>query len=220
LLEQLGASVVNPVYSIYQGFVDVLPGIIGAIIVLLVGYIIAGLISTIVDKILTKVKFDKRVIEKAHVKKIAGDLKLTKFITLVTKWYTFILFLPPAAGLVKLDTLATLLNAVALWVPQIILAVVVALIGFLVAEYVGQMIVETKTRGARFIADIAKFVILIIFALVVLEQIGIKIALVQNAVLVVLGGIVIAFALGFGLAFGLGGRDEARVMIAQMKKKL
>jgi len=220
LFEELGTSVMNPLYSIYQGFIEVLPGVIGAIIVLLVGYIIAGLLSTIVEKVLTKVKFDKWVIEKTHVKKIAGDLKLTKLLTLVTKWYTFILFLPPAAGLVKLDTLATLLNAVALWVPQIILAVVVALIGFLVAEYVGQMIVETKTRGARFIADISKFVILVIFALVVLEQIGIKIALVQNAVLVVLAGVVLAFSIGFGLAFGLGGRDEARVLLGNLKKKM
>jgi len=116
--------------------------------------------------------------------------------------------------------LASLLNTVALWVPQIILAIIVALIGFLVAEYVGQMIIETKTRGARFIADIARFVILVIFALVVLEQIGIKIALVQNAVLVVLAGVVLAFSLGFGLAFGLGGRDEAKVMISELKKKM
>jgi len=220
LIDEIGSSVMNPLYSIYQGFIEVLPGVIGAIIVLLVGYIIAGLASTIVDKILSKAKLDKRVIEKTHLKKVAGDFKLTKFITVVTKWYVFILFLPPAAGLVKLDTLAQLLNAVALWVPQIILALVVAFIGFVVAEYVGALILETKTKGSRFIADVAKFVILIIFALVVLEQVGIKIALVQNAVLVVLSGVVIAFALGFGLAFGLGGRDDARAMIADIKKKL
>ena len=206
--------------SIYEGFIDVLPGVVGAIIVLLIGYIIAGLISTIIDKVLHKIKFDKWVIEKTHIKRVAGEFKLTKFIALITKWYVFILFLPPAAGLVKLDMLASLLNTVALWVPQIILAIIVALIGFLVAEYVGQMIIETKTRGARFIADIARFVILVIFALVVLEQIGIKIALVQNAVLVVLAGVVLAFSLGFGLAFGLGGRDEAKVMISELKKKM
>ena len=82
------------------------------------------------------------------------------------------------------------------------------------------MIIETKTKGSRLIADIAKFVILVIFALVVLEQIGIKITLVQNAVLVVLAGVVFAFSLGFGLAFGLGGREDARAMIGQIKKKL
>lgn len=220
MFEELGTSVMNPLLGIYEGFVDLIPGIVGAIIVLLVGYIIAGLISTIVDRVLHKVKFDKWVIEKTHMKKLAGDLKLTKFIALITKWYIFILFLPPAAGLVKLDMLASLLNTVALWVPQIILAIVVALIGFIVAEYVGQLIIETKTRGARFIADIAKFVILVIFALVVLEQIGIKIDLVQNAVLVVLAGVVLAFSIGFGLAFGLGGRDEAKVMIGEMRKKM
>lgn len=210
----------DPLYRIYQGFVDVLPGIVGAIIVLIVGYIIAGIASTILYSLLEKIKLDKWLIEKTHIKKIAGGFKLSRFLAVVTKWYVFILFLPPAASLVKLDALASLLNTVALWVPQIILAVAVAFIGFLVAEYVGQMILDTKTKGAEFIADAAKFVILIIFALVVLEQIGIKVTLVQNAVLVVLAGIVFAFALGLGLAFGLGGREEAKKIIAQVKKKL
>lgn len=220
MLEEIGSSVISPLFSIYQGFINILPGLIGAIIVLLVGYVIAGLVSTILLKVLQRAKLDKWLIEKTHMKKIAGDFKLSKFIALITKWYVFILFLPPAASLVKLDTLATLLNAAALWVPQIILAIIVAFIGFLVAEYVGAMIIETKTRGSRIIADIAKFVILVIFALVVLEQIGIKITLVQNAVLVVLAGVVIAFSLGFGLAFGLGGRDEAKLMIGEIKKKI
>ncbi len=220
MFEELGASVINPLVGIYQGFVAVLPGLIGAIIVLIVGYLIALLAETIVDKVLHKIKLDKWAIQKTKVKKIAGEFKLSKFLALVTKWYVFILFLPPAAGLVKLNTLATLLNTVALWVPQIILAIIVAFIGFLVAEYVAELIVETKTKGARLIADAARFVILIIFALVVLEQIGIKITLVQNAVLVVLAGIVFAFALGLGLAFGLGGRDEAKVVIGELKKKM
>lgn len=220
MFEEIGASVVGPLTSIYEGFIKVLPGLIGALVVLIVGYIIAAIVGSVLYKVLKKVNLDKWMIEKTHIKKIAGDFKLSEFVSVVTKWYVFILFLPPAAGLIKLDTLANLLNTVALWVPQIILAIVVALIGFLVAEYVGQMIIDTKTKGAHFLSDIAKFVILVVFALVVLEQIGIKITLVQNAVLVILAGVVLAFAIGLGLAFGLGGRDEAKKAIAQLKKKL
>ncbi len=220
MFEDLGASVVTPLYSVYQGFIDALPGVVGAIIVLLVGYIIAGIIGTILLSLLQKIKLDKWLIEKTHIRKIAGKFKLSNFISVVAKWYVFILFLPPAANLVRLDALASLLNTAALWIPQIILAVIVALIGFLVAEYVGELITDTKTKGAEFIADAAKFVILIIFALVVLEQIGIKIGLVQNAVLVVLGGVVLAFSLGVGIAFGLGGKDDAKAIVSQLRKKL
>ncbi len=220
MLEEISSSVMNPLLRIYSGFVEMLPGLIGAVAVLIIGYLIAAILGVVVYKIFEKIKLDKWLIEKTKIKKIAGEFKLSKFLAVVTKWYIFILFLPPAAGLVKLTALANLLNTVALWVPQIILAIVVALIGFLVAEYVAEMIIETKTRGARFIADAAKLVILVIFALVVLEQIGIKITLVQNAVLVVLAGVVLALAIGFGLAFGLGGKEEAKVMISDFKKKL
>lgn len=220
MIEELGESVMSPLMSIYQGFIDVLPGLIGAIIVLIIGYIIASVVGSVLLKVLQKVKLDKWLIEKTNMKKLAGEFKLSKFISVVAKWYVFILFLPPAAGLVKLTALANILNAVALWVPQVILAIIVAFIGFLVAAYVGEMIVETKTKGARIIADAAKFVILVIFALVVLEQIGIKITLVQNAVLVILAGVVFALSLGVGLAFGLGGTEEAKKMVADFKKKL
>ena len=220
MFEQIGESVVSPLMSIYQGFINVLPGVIGAIVVLIVGYIVAAIVGSVLYRVLKEVKLDKWMIEKTHIKKIAGDFRLSEFIALVTKWYVFILFLPPAAGLVKLNVLASLLNTIALWVPHVILAIVVALLGFLVAEYVGQMVIDTKTKGAHFIADIAKFVILVIFALVVLEQIGIKIALVQNAVLVILAGVVLALAIGIGLAFGLGGREEAKKIVTELKKKL
>jgi len=220
LIEEISESVMSPLMSIYQGFINVLPGLIGAVIVLIVGYAIAALVGVLVFKVCEKIKLDKWLIEKTKIKKVAGEFKLSKFLSVVIKWYVFILFLPPAAGLVKLTALTNLLNAIALWVPHIILAVIVALIGFLVAEYVAEMIVETKTRGARLIADAAKFVIIVIFALVVLEQIGIKITLVQNAVLVLLAGVVLAFALGFGLAFGLGGREDAKIVISGFKKKM
>ena len=219
LIEELGASIIDPLQSVYEGFIAALPGVIGAIIVLIVGYLIAAIIGGVLLKIMERIKLDKWLIEKTHIKKIAGKFKLSKFLAVIAKWYIFILFLPPAAGLVNLDALASLLNTAALWIPQIILAVIVALIGFLVAEYVGELIVSTKTKGAHFIADAAKFVIIIVFALVVLEQIGIKISLIQNAVLVVLAGIVLAFAIGLGLAFGLGGKGEATKLIGQLKKK-
>ncbi len=220
MFEEIGASVVDPLIKIYEGFVNALPGLIGAIIVLLVGYILAAIAGFAILNIFERIKLDKWLVEKTNIKKVAGNFKLSKFLAVIAKWYVFILFLPPAAGLVKLESLSALLNTAALWIPHIILAVIVALIGFLVAEYVSSLIIDTKTKGASFIADAAKVAILIVFALVVLEQIGIKIALVQNAVLVILAGVVFALALGFGLSFGLGGTEEARKAISQIKKKL
>jgi hypothetical protein len=218
--DQLGISLVNPLLALWAGFVNVLPGVIAAIIVLIFGYLVAAIIGFIVEKILDKAKLDKWVLEKAKLKKWVGTLKLSDFLALITKWYVFIWFLPPAAGLLKLPALAIFLNKVAAWVPNIILAILIALIGFITAEYVGQKIVATKAKGAIFIADIARIIILVVIALIVLDQIGVKVALVQYGFLIVLGGIMLALALIFGISFGLGAKEDAKGLVKKLRKKM
>jgi hypothetical protein len=220
VFEQIGGSLVNPLLALWESFVYMLPGLIAAIIVLIFGYLVAMIIGYVLEKILEKIKLDTWVMEKASLKKWIGALKLSEFLALIAKWYIFIWFLPPAAGLLSLETLASFLNKVAEWVPNIILAVLIALVGFIAAEYVGNKIVATKAKGAIFIADIAKVVILVVIALIVLEQIGVKVALVQYGFLIVLGGIMLAIALIFGIAFGLGAKEDAKVFVKQIKKKL
>jgi hypothetical protein len=219
MIQEIGESLVNPLVGLWDGFVNVLPGLVGAIVVLLIGYIIAALIASALLRVFQKVHLDKWLLEKTKIRKLVGGLKLSQFLAVIVKWYMFILFLPPAASLIKLDSLSAFLNQVAVWVPNAIIALIVVLVGLMVAGYVAEQIIDTKSKSARIIADVAKVIIMIVVVLVALEQIGIRVALVQNVVLLIVAGIVTGIALGVGIAFGLGGKDEAAKIVEQVKKK-
>lgn len=220
VLTELGVSIMEPLRSIWYGLLQTVPGIVAAIILLIVGYIVALVIAYIVDKVLEKIKFDKWVLDKTHATKVFGKFKLSKFLALITKWYVFILFLPPAAGLVKLGTLSGFLLAVAMWIPNIIVAVIVAMVGVGFAYYVEKKIIETKAKAASILALIAKVIIYVFTVLIVLDQIGIQVAVAQTSFLIILGGVMLAIAMVLGIGFGLAFKDEAKTIIKDVKKKL
>lgn len=220
VLEQIGFSIMSPLMSIWEGIINSVPGILGAVIIVIVGYIVAMIISYVVDKVLGRIQFDKYVLEKTSASKTVGRFRLGHFLAIITKWYVFILFLPPAAGLVNMTSLSTFLLTVALWVPNVILAVVIALIGIGVAMYVDNKIKETDAKAAGLLAWLAKVVIYIFTALIVLDQIGVKIAIAQTSFLIILAGVMLAIALVVGLGFGFAFKDEAKAIIKDVKKKL
>jgi len=220
ILQQLGLSIVEPLLSIWDGIIGTVPGILGAIIILIAGYIIAVVISRVVDAVLKKIELEKWVLEKTKARKAWGAFDLTGFLTLITKWYVFILFLPPAANVVALQPLATFLLAVALWVPSLILAVIIALIGIVAAMYVEKAIVATKAKAAKIVGSAAKWIIYVFTTLIVLDQIGVRIAIAQQSFLIILAGVMLAIAMILGIGFGFAFRDEAKKIIKDIKRKL
>jgi len=213
-------EVTSPFLRLGYGIIDALPGVIAAIVILLVGYIVAWVLSRVVGGILQRIKFDSWVLHKTNVSRVVGEFRLSHFLELITKWYVFILFIPAAANVINLGSVQNFLLDVALWIPQVILAIVLGLLGLMAADYVSLKIVETRAKAAGVVANAAKVVILIFTAIVVLDQIGVRIEFATNSLLIIIGGVMLALALMFGIGFGLAMKDEARKMIVELKRKL
>jgi len=217
ILEQ----VTSPFLRLAYGVIDAVPGVIAAVLILVVGYIVAWVLGRIVGGVLERVKFDKWVLHKtnaAHV--LGGEFRLSHFLELITKWYVFILFLPAAANVINLGMIQGFFLDVAIWIPKVIVGVVLGLIGIMAADYAGLKITETRAKSAGVIASVTKATILVFTAIIVLDQIGVKIDFATNSLLIVLAGIMLGLALMFGIGFGLAMKDDARKMISDIKKKL
>ena len=219
-LQKLGASIVDPLYSLWQGLVHIVPGIIAAIIILLFGYLVAVVVSNIVEKFLVKVKLDNFLLKKTNMKRVIGAFKLSQFLSVITKWYLFILFLPPAANVIYLTPLAHFFLEVARWVPNVIVGVIIALIGFMAADYIGLKIKETKAKSSHIVSMFVKTVVIIFVLLIALDQIGLRVSIAQSSFLIILAGVMLAIALMIGIGFGLGLKEEAKKIIKDMKKKV
>ncbi len=219
-VSQLGASIIEPLFSIWNSLVTTIPGIVGALVILVFGYLVGVLFGRIVHEVLDKVKAEKWLVEKTNLVSVLGYFKLSKFVGLITKWYIFILFLPPAASIIELEPLAVFLLQIATWVPSVIAAVLLALVGLMSSKYVEKKISETKAKAADLIGSVAKVVIVVFTLLIVLDQIGVRVAVAQTSFLIILAGIMLGLALMLGIGFGLAFKEEAHSIIKDVKKKL
>ena len=90
-----GSLILNPLIEVWNGFVTILPGIIAAIILIIIGYFVALGIGHLVRMLLEKAGLDK-YLEKSKFSKAVGHFNLSKILGEITKWYIFLIFLVAA----------------------------------------------------------------------------------------------------------------------------
>lgn len=202
--------------GIGENILNALPGVLLAIIILLLGYLVALIVRVLVEKLLVKMKLDEKVIKKTELKKLIGDFKLAHFIALIIKWYIFILFFPLAADALGFTGTSNFLMRLSVWIPNLIAAIFVAIIGILIATYIKNKIEVMNFHNAVFVAGVSYIIVLIFTILIAFEQIGINVSLVSDSFLIILAGIMLAV----GIGFGLGMKSEAERIVKSWKKKL
>lgn len=215
-----GTEFLNPLISLWNSIVLMLPGLIAGIIIAVVGYLVAYIIGHAIKLILAKTGLDKKI-EQAKVSKAIGYIKVSSLLGELTKWYIFIIFLQQAVDVLDLGTLSDVLSRFVLWMPNLIVALVITSFGLLLAQLVKVKLEEhAKTALAKTASNILMIVIAVITIIIALDQIGIEVSLLENLVLVVVGALAVGIALAVGLSFGLGNKKEANEMLRNIRKQL
>ena len=220
VLSETTVAILNPLQAIWLKLVEVLPGLIAAVLVLIVGSIVAVILGHALRVVLEKTKIDN-FLRKAQLTKAVGHTHVPALLGELLKWYIIIIFLQAAASLVNLGTLSTLLNSLVMWLPQLLIAIIVMLIGLAAAHYAYLRIgAHTKMKGMRLSATVLKWVIIIIAGLIALKQIGVEIGILENTFQLVVGALAVGVALALGIGLGLGLKKEAEGFLKEMKKNL
>ncbi len=218
-LEATGTAVLDPLYTLWLSFKTILPGLIAAIIVLIIGYFVALIIGHVVKLILEKIGLDAKL-RKAKLVKSIGHTHWPNIFGEITKWYIFIIFLQVAVDLLALGTLTSLLDRLVRWLPNVIAAVLVFLVGLAVAQFVEIKVSEhSQMRGMKMSGSILKIVIMILVTVVGLKQLGIEVSLLENLVLIVVAALAIGLALALGISLGLGMKNDASRWLVDFKRK-
>lgn len=218
-LISLKNALLAPLLELGEGLVEVAPGVVAALIVLVVGYGIAWIIGEAVHRILQHAKLEKWVLKHTGANAYIGRLKLNHLLGVLAKWYTWMLFWLPASSVVRARTLAVFLQTLAGLIPVLIKAILIAIIGFVIAEFVAEKVKETKAKTAVVLSDVFKVIIFIFTALTVLSSLGINVGLAEHSFLIVLAGAVLGCALALGIGFGLAMKGPAKKWITKMQKK-
>ncbi|MBS3137344.1 hypothetical protein J4232_02835 [Candidatus Woesearchaeota archaeon] len=219
-IQELGLSIAQPLLELILNIGKVLPGLVAAVLVLVFGYLVAWVVYYLLGKLFDYIQLDEYLVKKTNLNKRVGNLQVSHILAVISKWYVFVLFLIPAAGLVKLDTFAELLVRLSIWIPKLIAAVLVSIVGLVAIDYVISRIIETKANKVALVAKGIEIVLYIFLLLLVLEQFGINITLAENSFLLVVGGVMLALGLAFGLGFGLALKEPAAKLLKNLNKKL
>ena len=217
--QTVGQRLSSSISLLIDNFITVLPGLISAGIVIILGYLFALVIGSLVRNILYKINFDKRI-RRADLDDSLGPVSLSKIFGTIATWYVFIIFLSKAVDLVEVGVLSVFLRNVVLWLPNLIAAIIMMLFGVIAADYAAERTRDIKTAGIGIIANIIRGSIIIMVGLIAIEQIGVNVSLAKSMLLLFFGSVIFAFALAVGIGFGLAIKDEAKSIIRDLRKSL
>ena len=199
------------------------PQFVAAIVVFLIGWLIAAILGKVAYHIVKALQIN-RALEGLGFKTALerGGMKLDapKFFDELVKWFFIIVFLMAATDIVGLGQVTEFLRTVVLYLPNVIVAAFVVLIGVLLARFlehaVRVSVRAAKLASANFLALLTRWSVLIFSFLIALDQL--KVA--PEIIRIFVTGIVAMVAIAGGLAFGLGGRDLAEDWLGDVRKKV
>ena len=106
---QTGEMIISPLATLWFNLIELIPSLIAALVVIMIGWFIALVLGHVVRIILEKLKIDEKI-RNAKMTKEIGHIDMPMIFGEVTKWYIFIVFLQQAVGLLSLGTLTNLLD--------------------------------------------------------------------------------------------------------------
>lgn len=193
-------------------FLSAIPRIFGFALVLIVGWFIASLLARGVDALLHAARFNdlaRRSGFADFVQKMGVRDDSAGVIAGIVKWFVRLITLVVAFDMLGLPAVSAVLQQLLLWLPNLVVALVVLVVGGLAANALAQLVrgasAEAGFTNPDVLATVTKAAVWGFTIVVAINQLGIATTLINTLMV----GIVGAFAIAFGLAFGLGGRDRA-----------
>jgi len=223
MIEDWSGITLLSLQDFWQGFLGFMPNLIGAIIVLLIGWFIADWVGKVVTEILKKLKFDK-IFERTQwqdaLEKADFKVSVSYFIGELTQWILMIVFLLASVEILGSYQLAVFLNKIINWLPNLIVAVSIFVITVIIAEFarkiVRAVVEKAGVSHAKFVASVVQASIWIFAVFAIFIQLGIAKELIQ----ILFTGIVALIVISCSIAFGLGGKDLAKDILEGLRGKL
>ena len=184
---------------------DVIPNVIGAILILIIGWIITKIVLIILRRVLKLTKVD-RVTELINEKDLFGttDLKfnVSGVITGFVKWILYLVFLIVASDIMDWRIVSVEIGNLLRYLPKLFSAIALLMIGLYIANFLKKAIFglfeSFDLAGSKLVSNLVFYVIAVIIVITALNQAGIDTSVITNNVTIILAAFLAAIAIGFG----------------------
>lgn len=214
--------VANPLLEVWSGFAAFVPTLVGAIIILIVGLLVAAGLGALVEKILEAIKLDtmlKKLGIEPYFERAGMQLKGAKFVGRLVYWFITVVFILAAADALRLTALSGFLTEVLAYIPNVVAAILIMLaavvIGHALRRLVTASILGAKLHAGEFLGTFTWWVVVIFGFFAALVQLQVAVTVINALVT----GLIAMLALAGGLAFGLGGKDYAAYLISKLRER-
>ncbi|MBI2623976.1 hypothetical protein HYW67_00575 [Candidatus Parcubacteria bacterium] len=216
-------TVVDSLVSLWEQFIGFLPVFLSAVIVFLIGWLLAAVLGKIVHQMVKGLRIDQLFEQMGLDKALArGGLNLDtgRFVGEVVKWFVIVAFLLAASDILQLRDFNDFLKSVLGYIPNIVVAVLILLAGALLANFlertVEASVAAAELKSGKFLGVVTRWSVWIFAILAALVQLNVA----RQLLTTLFTGVVAAISIAAGLAFGLGGKDAAADWLQKIKKEV
>lgn len=199
--------------------ISFVPNFIAGTILLLVGVIVASVLKQLIAELLKALRVES-FLRRYGVPEAKEEFTWTNILAEIVRWFVIVLFLLPTADVWGLPRVAVVLNEILLYLPNVFVASIIALVGFVFARLAHDVLLASA-RGlshdaAAKVATATRWAINIFIILAVLNQLGVA----SDLIKILFTGFVAMLAIAGGIAFGLGGQGNAKEILDEVRQKL
>ena len=188
-----------------KNIASVIPNIIGAILVLIIGWIVTKIVVVILKKILRLTKVD-RLTEILNEKEVFGASEIKFSVSGViigfVKWILYLVFLIVASDIMDWKIVSVEIGNLLRYLPRLFSAIALLMIGLYIANFLKRAVLglfeSFDLSGSKIVSNLVFYVIAIIIVITALNQAGIDTTVITNNVTIILGAFLAAIAIGFG----------------------
>jgi hypothetical protein len=213
-----GQAIMTSTAAALALFLGAIPKILGFLVILLIGWMVASLLAGVVANLLRAVRFNdlaQRSGFSGFVQNMGVRTDAAGVLATAVRWFVRLIVLVVAFDALGLPAVSQVLQQLLLWIPNLVVALMVLVIAGLLANAAFGLVrgatAQAGFGNSELLAHIARFAVWAFGIVVAVNQVGVATTLVNTLFM----GVVGALALGFGLAFGLGGRDTAARIVGE-----
>ncbi len=222
-IDTIPSVILGAFAAFWETILGFLPNIIATLLLAILGLFLAKVSKIAVDRLLGLFKFDRLVERTGLESYIAAsdyDVKISNVISGTIYWLIILMTVTSIADLLHLEVISDLFERIVIYLPNIILATVILIVGTIfsriVNRYVFNNLKEVAMDFALTLAVVAEVVVQVFVWFLALEQLHVNTTL----LLIVMSAILGSIALACALAFGLAGQEIAREMLQGARKKI
>jgi len=193
--------------GLLENFLAAIPNIVLALLIIIAGWALSKLLAKLLERLLRKLGIDKlaeKLNEIDMVSKADIKLKPSKLLAKILYYFLLFIFISAATDVLGMEPVSELMNAFLNYIPYLVSAFIVFLLGLFLADFIRNIVLTASQSlgipAASFIASFVFYFLFLNVVMITLDQAQINTNFIQDNLSIILGGIVLAFAIGYGFA--------------------